>query len=102
MDTVRRQLSVIGAPVSPRRQRALATFVASAPPELCTSEEALDVQIAQRLLPQLRGTVLEDAQDGLRNLLQVFETREESYPETLRTLRDLVTQVEDDALFAEN
>lgn len=102
MDTVRKELVTIGAPVSPRRQKALATFVASAPSDLCTPEEALDVQIAQRLLPQLRGTVLEDAQDGLRNMLQLFEAREESYPETLRTLRDLVTQVEDDALFADN
>lgn len=101
LDSVHEELALLGAPVSPRRQRAVATFVASTPASLCSPETALDCQIVQRLLPQVRGNVLEEGLEGLRRLQGLFEPREEHYPETLQALRRMVSQVSDDMGFAE-
>lgn len=54
LDRMRPHLEVLGSPVTPRRFRAISRFVASA--VRVTSEiEAFDLQVAQRILPQLRG-----------------------------------------------
>lgn len=95
MDEVKRGLTAVGAAVSPRRQRAIATFVSSAPREICSPEAALDLQIAQRVLPQLRRTLAEDARDGMVALLTSFERRESSYPESTRAVRELVDRLDE-------
>lgn len=100
LDDVRRELAAMGAPLSPRRQRAISTFVASAPREICSPEEALDLQIAQRVVPQLRGTLIEEAAEGLRGLLGVLERRGTTFPESSRALQDLLKQVGDELPFS--
>lgn len=54
-DRIHRCLADLGAPITPRRGRAIQEFIASAPPEILTPIQAFDLQIAQRLLTQVRG-----------------------------------------------
>jgi hypothetical protein len=44
---------------------------------------------------------LEDAHDGLQNLLTLFESRGDAFPETLGVLREMVTD-EGDPSFGSN
>jgi hypothetical protein len=60
VDQIRPHLSSLGAPITARSYRAICRFVASAEP-LMSHVQALDVQIAQRLLSKVRDLIT-DAQ----------------------------------------
>ena len=93
-DEVRRALAELGTTVSPRRQRAIEQFVASAR-DVTTQEAALDLQVTQRVLPQLRGALTAGARDSLQQLAEVFERREHDFPETRRNLEEMRDRIGD-------
>jgi hypothetical protein len=55
IDKLREPLHRLGCPLNPRRFNAIRKFVGSAPPEVAKPEQSLDLQIAQRVLPQVRN-----------------------------------------------
>lgn len=95
LDELRGPLEALGCPLNPRRYRALCRFLASAPPDLLTPDEALDLQITQRLLPQIRGLFRPEARQAADKLLELLRARGERYAESVRTLEDLLRAAED-------
>ena len=91
LDELRRPLGVLGCPLSPRRYRAVCQFLASAPPEMLTPEEAFDMQITQRLLPQIRGLFRQAAQDAVDEIRSLLGSHGDLYPRSLRALDALRT-----------
>lgn len=89
LDAMRAPLADLGCPLSPRRYRALCQFLASAPRELVTPVQALDLQITQRLLPQIRGLFRREAQEAVESLVALLEKHEESFTEALQGLEEL-------------
>lgn len=88
VDSLREPLGTLGCPLSPRRYRAICQFVASAN-GLCTPDEALDLQISQRVLPQVRGLFRPDARNALTRLRQALEAQPVAYMESMRFLDQL-------------
>ena len=62
IDKLKEPLTRLGCPLNPRRFHAVRKFVGSAPPDVCKPEQALDLQIAQRVLPQVRNLFRPGAQ----------------------------------------
>jgi hypothetical protein len=60
-------LTALGCPLTPRRQTAIATFLASAE-GLCDATEALDMQLAHRVLPQISGIFRPGARQAIEAL----------------------------------
>ena len=85
-DGLREPLARLGCPLSPRRYRAVCEFIASTPRELATPEEALDMQITQRLLPQIRGLFRPDAREALEDLRTMLAQHGRLFTGTLRAL----------------
>lgn len=68
LDALRPPLEALGCPITPRRYQAIGRFVRSAA-GLCSETEAFDLQVAQRVIPQVRnvfGTTARGALDQLR------------------------------------
>ena len=86
LDELREPLHRLGCPLSPRRYRALCEFLASTPPELAAPEKALDMQITQRLLPQIRGLFRHTAQEALEKLRTLLARYGDRYSGSLRAL----------------
>ena len=89
LDELREPLGRLGCPLSPRRYRGLCEFLASAPRELITPEEALDMQITQRLLPQVRGLFKQSARNALEDLRTLLDRHGKRYSNALRALDEL-------------
>ncbi len=89
IDELRVHLDILGSPLNPRRFRSLCDFVASAPAELCSPAKALDLQIAQRLLPQVRGVFGSEASEALDRLESLLEKRGPDFSESLYTLGEI-------------
>lgn len=88
LDELREPLRRLGCPLSPRRYRGLCEFLASAR-ELITPEEALDMQITQRLLPQVRGLFRQSARDALEDLRTLLDAHGKRYSNALHALDEL-------------
>ena len=71
--------------MTPRRQSAIQRFVANAPPSLCNLDRAIDMQLRQRVLPQIRGLYRPGALDAVRQLSGKLERLCEA-PRTLDAL----------------
>lgn len=89
IDKLREPLTRLGCPLNPRRFNAIRKFIGSAPPEVCKPEEALDLQIAQRVLPQVRNLFRPGAQEALDALKKTLETQPAGFPESLHWLEDV-------------
>lgn len=89
LDELNRHLRELGCPITPRRQRAILRFVASAPKEVCSSAEALDLQISQRLLPQIRGLFGQDIKESLDALEKVLGSHSHKFPESHLALDEI-------------
>lgn len=89
VDQIRPHLYALGCPLNPRRYRAICEFVASAPSEICSPAEALDLQFAQRLLPQIRSVFRREAREAVDAIAKVLEAHGADFPESLGTLQDL-------------
>jgi energy-coupling factor transporter ATP-binding protein EcfA2 len=84
LDTMRPLLSDIGCPLSPRVYRGICRFVASAT-RVLQGPVAFDVQIAQRVVPKVRGLVTKRQLESLDSLIKLMNAAtacafEESVP----------------------
>jgi hypothetical protein len=94
-------LRKLGCPPSPRRKEAMRRFISAAPPELCNTAEALDYQIAQRLLPQARGLYRNEAREALDGLEQLLKNQRHHFAEALLMIQDLREEEQAAGLFAD-
>jgi hypothetical protein len=85
-------LSVLGCGLTHRRQTSICRFLANAPESLCNFDQALDMQLRQRILPQIRGFYRPGALQALRRLSNRLE-KACNVPRTL----SLLTRLEADA-----
>lgn len=89
IDKLREPLTQLGCPLNPRRFNVIRKFISSAPPEVCRPEEALDLQIAQRVLPQVRNLFRPGARDAVDALKKILETQSAGFPESLHWLEEV-------------
>lgn len=89
VDQLRNPLARLGSPLSPRCYRSICRFVASSL-TLMDAEEALDIQIAQRLLGKVRSVVTESQHTALEELSKLIETcRYGEFPESCHVLEQI-------------
>jgi hypothetical protein len=89
IDRLREPLNRLGCPLNPRRFNAIRKFVGSAPPEVCKPEQALDLQIAQRVLPQVRNLFRPGAQEALDAIKKTLESHPSGFLESLQLLGEM-------------
>jgi hypothetical protein len=89
IDALDRHLRDLGCPISPRRREAMRRFIAAANPELCSVAEAVDLQIAQRLLPQVRGLFRSEANKSLEAIAALLSKQRHSFQESMQAVDDL-------------
>lgn len=73
LDSMRPLLGRIGCPLSPRVYRGICRFVASAV-SIMQPPTAFDVQIAQRIIPKIRGLVTSSQLEALDELLRLMNS----------------------------
>jgi hypothetical protein len=88
LDRLRAPLGRLRSPLTPRRYRSICRFVASAA-ALCSASTAFDLQITQRIVPQLRGLFTPGAREAFGQLLQIVNQEAESLPETRLALESV-------------
>jgi hypothetical protein len=89
IDRLKEPLTRLGCPLNPRRFNAIRKFVGSAPPDVLKPEQALDVQIAQRVLPQVRNLFRPGAQEELKAVKKILEAHPSGFPESLQLLDEM-------------
>lgn len=82
-------LHALGCALTPRRQSAIQRFVSSAPASLCSPEEALDMQLAQRVVPQVKGLFRADARRALDRIVEVIGRERHEFARTMRMIAQL-------------
>ncbi|MEZ5784864.1 MAG: hypothetical protein R3D70_25505, partial [Rhizobiaceae bacterium] len=82
------ELSVLGCGITHRRQTSICRFIANAPEGLCGFDQALDMQLRQRILPQIRGLYRPGALDALARLAEKLG-KASDVPRTLQSLARL-------------
>jgi hypothetical protein len=87
-DKVREHLIALGVPVTPRRSKGIEDFISSAT-DLLSPLQAFDLQIAQRLVPQVRGTYRTDIQVGLDDLRKTLSQHSSGFEEAVAAIDDL-------------
>lgn len=101
LDQLREPLTRLGCPLNPRRFNAVRKFVGSAPAAICTPAAALDLQIAQRILPQVRHLFRPSAREALQAIRKSLEAHPSGFAESLQLLADLEAHELTSAPFAE-
>ncbi len=91
LDELEEPLLKLGCALNPRRTRSIASFIANAPGELCSPQEALDLQVAQRLLPRIRGLFKTGAQQHFDKLRLILEARG-GFSESLAVMREIAEE----------
>ncbi|HZL27498.1 MAG TPA: hypothetical protein VFC39_13315 [Acidobacteriaceae bacterium] len=91
LDSLSPHLVNLGCPLTPRRSRAIARFICSAPAELCSADEALDMQITQRLLPQiqLRGLFRRESRAAFEKLLRLLSEKGGAFAESVLLMEEI-------------
>jgi hypothetical protein len=79
-------LRALGSPLNDRRTRGIRTFLGSAEPDICSPDEALDLQIAQRVLPQIRGLYRREAKGALDQIDQILTRAPGTFENSLTAL----------------
>jgi hypothetical protein len=88
IDSMQRHLQELGCPLNPRRIRGIHRFIASAG-NLCNPEKAFDLQIAQRVLPQIRAVFSSSARLAVDALERIMDDHGGSMAESRAALADL-------------
>lgn len=91
------ELRALGCGLTQRRLTSIRNFIANAPESICSFDQALDMQLRQRILPQIRGLYRPGALEALRRLSGKLE-KACSVPRTLQSL----AQLESDARAADD
>lgn len=89
LNDIQLELSTLGCGLTHRRQTLICRFLANAPESLCSFDQALDMQLCQRILPQIRRRLyLPSAMEALRRLSGKLE-KACDVPRTLEILAKL-------------
>ena len=88
-DALREPLARMGCPLNPRRTSAIGKVIGNTLPFVCTQDQALDLQIAQRVLPQVRNLFRPGAREGLKAFRKVLESSSLEFPESLEILQEV-------------
>jgi hypothetical protein len=91
LDDIEVPLRKLGCALNPRRQRALNTFIANAPVELCSPIQALDLQIAQRILPRVRGLYRSGAQESFEQVRRILDEHGD-FPESSYVMHQIAEE----------
>lgn len=89
LDELNESLNRLGCPMNLRRYQAIRRLLGNAPEFVCSPAEALDLQIAQRVLPQVRNLFRPGAREALRTLRRTLEGQPVAFPESLEVLREI-------------
>jgi hypothetical protein len=89
LEALQPHLSKLGCPLTPRRLGAIARFISSTPRSLCAPELALDMQIAQRILPQVKGLFRQEARTALTKVAELLGRREAVFARSLSLLQEM-------------
>ena len=85
LSEIQPELSMLGCGLTHRRQTSICRFIANAPESLCNFDQALDMQLRQRILPQIRGLYRPGALEALGRLAEKLE-KATDVPRTLQSL----------------
>lgn len=96
LEALQAPLKTLGCPLTPRRRGAIARFLGSTPHSLCTPEDALDLQVSQRILPQIKGLFRQEARTALSRVASILGQKERAFELSLRIIREM--QESDDAM----
>jgi hypothetical protein len=88
LSEIQPNLSMLGCGLTHRRQTSICGFIANAPASICSFDQALDMQLRQRILPQIRGLYRPGALEALRRLSDKLE-KICDVPRTLKSLARL-------------
>ncbi|PQJ97107.1 hypothetical protein [Chromatium okenii] len=91
IDAMQQPLAVLGSPLTPRRYQAIARFVASAG-NLCSAEEAFDMQLRQRVLSQVRGIFRAESRRALDDLRSILENHGSTFSGALQLLERIAAE----------
>ncbi len=101
LDRLKEPLSRLGCPLNQRRFSSIRKLLGNTPAEICTPEEALDLQIAQRILPQVRNLFRPGARQALESLRKVLRAHPSGFPDSLQLLDEIQASEFSDDLFSE-
>ena len=90
LDELKVDLRVLGCPMNPRRFSAMRRFIASWPKEIRNVSRAIDLQIAQRVFPQIRSTFQPQVRSAVESIRRKLESKGDLFSESLRVLSDVV------------
>jgi len=91
IDAIQQPLAVLGSPLTPRRSQAIARFVASAR-DLCSAEDAFDMQLRQRVLSQLRGLFRPEARRALNEIRTILDDHGTAFAGSLKMLERIYSE----------
>jgi hypothetical protein len=90
LEALQAPLKTLGCPLTPRRLSAIARFLGSAPHSFCTPEAALDLQVAQRILPQVKGLFRQEARQALGKVASILGQNDAAFEISLRIVREML------------
>ncbi len=86
LDRISASLHALQTPLTPRRDRAIRRFVASAGGVQLPAWSAFDLQIVQRIVPQIRSAFTAENRRGLEELVRLVRNEATELPEASRVL----------------
>ena len=93
LDEIQPELRLLGCAITPRRQSAILRGVASAG-QLCGIDKSVDIQLVQRVVPQIRGLYRSGAMETLGRLSDLIAAKCEA-PLTLAAIEHLRREEQD-------
>jgi hypothetical protein len=87
-------LQSLGCALTPRRQAAIKRFLGSTPSSLCSIDIALDLQVTQRILPQIKGLYGQEARTALDQITKIMESHDFPFELSLRRAQEMQTAEE--------
>jgi hypothetical protein len=99
-DALREPLAKLGCPLNARRYHAIRRVLGNTPLSVCSMADALDLQIAQRVLPQVRNLFRPGAREALKAFRRVLESAPFDFAESLVVLEEVEVREAADDLFA--
>lgn len=89
LDRLRAPLAALHTPLTPRRDKAIRRFVASATGVVPSPWVAFDLQLVQRVLPQIRSVFGPEGRQALEDLTRIVAAHASDLPEAHRALNAL-------------
>ncbi|MFM2011294.1 MAG: hypothetical protein RLZZ396_78, partial [Planctomycetota bacterium] len=97
LDDLKPDLRVLGCPMNPRRFSAMRRFISSWPTEILDGFHAVDLQIAQRVFPQVRSTFQPQVRNAVDSIRKKLEAKGDRFTESLRVLNEILPTWESEA-----